>query len=417
MKLSKSGEISSNDSKEDMYLSVESEDKDIDNRFLQEHVENEINDTGYFISDEKIYVPSFDSSEENSEKMFKLHPEDLHDNENGIKILVFGDPHAKINNLKQFIPFRKKSIKLAKKINPRFIVVLGDTMNDHDIIKGYAYNEAIIFLKELKKIAYTYVLIGNHDMYQQTDFMNEDHCFLALKEWSRLEIVDSTITDFFGQFKFTFVPFVPNGRFLEALDRSDNWRDSDIIFAHQDFDGHSLSQYTDGDTWKEKELVVSGHIHGYQSILGNKVKNIGEIIYPGIPFPQNYIDGSDCSISLFTFDINKNMTHERLKIPGIKQRKKIRIDADDLEDFRIPKNTILKIEIYGTKESINMAKMTKIHKKIKSLESEGFMITYDVLEHIHEFNECKISKRSFRRDLISCLTDEEKIEFRKMFPR
>ena len=74
--------------------------------------------------------------------------------------------------------------------------------------------------------------------------------------------------------KFLFVPYVPPGRFVEALEtyKNINWKDVDCIFAHQEFYGCKMGAILseEGDKWESKwPLVVSGHIHSRQWINKN----------------------------------------------------------------------------------------------------------------------------------------------------
>ena len=72
--------------------------------------------------------------------------------------------------------------------------------------------------------------------------------------------------------KLVFLPFIPTGRFVEALDSDDEpWKDADMVFAHQEFRGAKMGAKIseEGDEWKEDwPSVISGHIHDRQ-ILRN----------------------------------------------------------------------------------------------------------------------------------------------------
>ena len=58
------------------------------------------------------------------------------------------------------------------------------------------------------------------------------------KEWKNITIVDNIVIKEFietnNKYKFTFTPFVPDGRFKEALNTKEcEWKDSNCIFSHQ----------------------------------------------------------------------------------------------------------------------------------------------------------------------------------------
>ena len=135
-----------------------------------------------------------------------------------ITCLAIGDPHFKINNVRTSEEMTKRVIKVAQERRPDFITVLGDVLDRHETIHVEPLVRATQFLLELEKIAPTYVIIGNHDRPNNSDFLSHWHPFAAISQWKNTKIVDKVVIDTIKGCTFIWVPYVPNGRFIEALD-------------------------------------------------------------------------------------------------------------------------------------------------------------------------------------------------------
>lgn len=330
-----------------------------------------------------------------------------------LRIVAIGDPHFKVNNAIQTVPFSRECARICEELQPDIIVVLGDTLNDNARKDVFAEMNALNFLLQLREICFVYLIIGNHDIPHKYDFMTGIHAFYAVKFWDGIHVVDTTITENVGDYLLTFVPYVPDGRFFEALDYSKNWRESDMIFAHQNFMGHSLSSRMseDADVWRtDLPPMISGHIHIYENLPSN-------VLYVGTPYQQNYIDNSDNSISLLTLtgDVcNTNIyQHKRMRLKGIMEKRKEVIAANELGAYRIPENYLVKVIVEGYYEEIQLAKETDVYKILKSTEMKrlGYMVdTKEIPEDII-FEEYERTTLSFKDELIQQLTDEERILF------
>ena len=100
----------------------------------------------------------------------------------------------------------------------------------------------------------------------------------ALKKWDNVCVVDKPIITKIGEVNIAMCPYVPNGRFVEALSTTigNDWRNCRMIFAHQEFKGCKMGHIisTEGDEWSDEyPPIISGHIHDYQKI--------NNIFYPG----------------------------------------------------------------------------------------------------------------------------------------
>jgi DNA repair exonuclease SbcCD nuclease subunit len=236
-----------------------------------------------------------------------------------VTCLVIGDPHFKHTNLDEMWEFSKKTIDIAEKLFPTFIVILGDTLDTHEIIRIDPRDAAEEWIDSLASIAKVYLIIGNHDMANPKEFLTKKHAFRSLKKWKssidgRLCVVDGPIYEEIKDKSFAFCPYVPKGMFKDALDlllkEGETWEMVDCIFAHQEFKGGHQGAYeiTDGDEWDEDyPPVINGHYHN-EEIIG---KNI---FIPGTPIQHTFGDSSDKKVWLVTFDDDDNEEHTRSKL-------------------------------------------------------------------------------------------------------
>ena len=222
-----------------------------------------------------------------------------------MNILVCGDPHFKKDNLPIMELMVNDFIGLIEERKPDLCVVLGDTLHDHANITVRPLCMAIDFFEQIAKLCQLVVLIGNHDRENNSDFCTDIHPFNGLKSNPRIKIVDTTYWD--QENNFIFVPYVPNGKFNQALSLVDYdptikpTKDSKVptlIFSHQEFKGCQLSvnKYSEtGDTWdKNLPQIVSGHIHEYQILP--------HVIYVGTPTSTNYGESNDKKVMFLHLD-------------------------------------------------------------------------------------------------------------------
>lgn len=269
------------------------------------------------------------------------------------KIYTIGDPHFKVSNRQDMKIFTDVCIDSINEKNPDFIVVMGDILDRHENIHVHALMDATNFLKRLGKITKTFVLIGNHDRPNNSNFLTDEHPFTALKDIDNIIIVDNVVVH--GE--FMFVPYVPPGRFHEAIDGY-NLTDFTAIFAHQEFRGANYKCIVSsiGDVWDENmPLVISGHIHEYQQIQDN-------IIYVGTPIQHNFGDKDDCSVSYFEFSTGE-FTEERIYL-DVPKKRIIKLDYEEVEQFLSKDNSFngkTKLVVSGP------------HEKLQTLSKSGVL--------------------------------------------
>jgi DNA repair exonuclease SbcCD nuclease subunit len=153
------------------------------------------------------------------------------------------------------------------------------------------------FLKRLGRLVPTYLIIGNHDLMNETQFLSTNHFFTVfhgVESVTNVTIIDTPQVVTIGYQKFVMCPYVPKGRFREALDTlgTINWKRIDAVFAHQEFEGAQQgAKVSDGDPWPPHSLnvvgapVISGHIHEAQTLPGG-------VYYTGSAMQHTFAEGT-----------------------------------------------------------------------------------------------------------------------------
>lgn len=204
------------------------------------------------------------------------------------KILFIGDPHFKVHNNDVTNRFIEQSLEILQDINSKYTeanilcVLAGDILDTHERLHQTPLNKAVEWINSLIEICPVVILVGNHDYENNQQFLSNNHWMNCLKKWDNVLIVDRVYM--FSQ--LTFVPYVPPGRFIEALNTigNENWKNSRYIFAHQELKGCILGTQTstEGDYWPLNfPTIVSGHIHKAHNPQAN-------IIYPGSVVQHNF---------------------------------------------------------------------------------------------------------------------------------
>ena len=299
-----------------------------------------------------------------------------------ISCLTIGDPHFKVKNARMSDLMVKKVIDIAQSRKPDFIVVLGDVLDRHESIHVDPLTRATNFLHHLEQIAPLYVIIGNHDRPNNSDFLSPYHPFSAIHQWKNTIVVDKTIIKKIKNVEFIFVPYVPNGKFKEALLTLSDFQEEQLaqikcIFAHQEFKGAKMGAIISkhGDVWSEDyPLVITGHIHDYQQPQKN-------ILYTGTPMQHGFGDQTDKTISYFIFD--DSWKEERIDL-GMPKKKTIYLSAVDVINYTPPKNVELRIVIRGTASELKgIMKMNHV----KDWKDNGIKVVYKAVNDIQEKNE------------------------------
>lgn len=286
-------------------------------------------------------------------------------------ILCIGDPHIQVNNIKEVDIFLEKIREVIIEKKPDLIVVLGDILHTHERVHTIALNKAYEMINLFRSFTQTYVLVGNHDAINNQIFLTDNHWLSGMKEWKNTVIVDKVVCKKINNEKFFFVPYVPPGRFEEALNtfEDEKWNDSSCIFAHQEFFGCKMGAIisVEGDKWPlDNPNVVSGHIHSRQIPQPN-------IYYTGSAIQHAFGENDKKTIAYLTFINNNEYIREEIYL--MLPRKKIMyMDVEDLEDFTIKDTTDkIKITISGNYEQFKAFRKTK---KYKTILDKGVKIAF-----------------------------------------
>ena len=244
-------------------------------------------------------------------------------------VLCIGDPHFQEKNMSDSQILVQKILELIAKNNFEFVVVLGDLLHTMETFKMFPYNLAITFLKKISKLVPLYFIVGNHERIGPDDFQTENHPYIALDDYKNIKIVSKAEYITINNKNYFFVPYVPNGKFFEALlttsanegELLERFKTTTAIFGHQEFRGCQTGavKSTKGDIWPlNYPLVISGHIHTYEALQTN-------ILYTGTPQQIGFDDSCDKTVSQFIFSNVGKFEHKRIDLE-ITKKKIIKID-------------------------------------------------------------------------------------------
>jgi DNA repair exonuclease SbcCD nuclease subunit len=287
-------------------------------------------------------------------------------------ILVIGDPHFRHMHDQEGTELVQKCVQAAQTLTPSFIVVLGDVLDTHSIARQPAFELAYNFISGLSEISHTYVLMGNHDLINNSQFLTSKHFFLPYKKWPNVTIVDRPIV-VEKSMSFIMCPYVPPGRFIEALEtlsQDFDWETATCIFAHQEFYGTPLGPYTSkvGDRWDDSyPPVISGHIHAPCTV--------GNVYYPGSALQVSFGEWPEKWVWHVTFDEKSKLCVDRIDL-GIKGKKQYNVTAKEAKIFDLAKtaDNYIKLKITGTEEEF---KLLREHPHYKKMTQEGIKIAFD----------------------------------------
>ena len=329
-----------------------------------------------------------------------------------MRILTLGDPHIRLNNLQDIVLLHEHMLELLQEHKPDLLVVLGDILHTHAVINSHALTVAVNFLYLLSQnVPLMMLIIGNHDRPNATDFLSDVHPFTAIHRWDNVLVVDKVVDIKLKNFNIIGVPYVPAGRFEEALATNEQSPHADIIFCHQDFYGAKYSNEQaalDGDKVDlENTLIISGHIHAYQR-LGKG------IIYVGTPMQQDFGEDANKGISMFHFSHTSRSNYtprgrfywqEERFMSKIPSRVLITLNVNEILTYQPPDDVRLQIDLKGTPEEFNSLQGNKY---IRQLERAGVKIQYRCTPP-HNADDCttiSIDRKSFLETLRDNIPDE-----------
>ena len=283
--------------------------------------------------------------------------------------LIIGDPHFK-SGCPEVYEYIDRITEIAKKQSPTFIVILGDVLDKHGVVEVEPHKAVEKFFDNLSNIAPTYVLMGNHDLINSSQFLTTNHIYGPFKKWPSLEIIDKPLFVTYKDKSFVFVPYTPPGKFEEALEtlleEGNDWENADCIFAHQEFRGCKLAGgkiSVDGDEWsQDSPLVISGHMHEPHSVGEN-------IMYPGNSIQHHYTDKHDKKVWIIKFN-NNTREIKKIKI-GLKQKIRLQYNVTDMKTdteniLKKSKSHIIQLHITDTSTELKSFRKSQLYTTLKN---------------------------------------------------
>ena len=289
----------------------------------------------------------------------------------GLRVLAIGDTHFRASHLEQGEDLVSNLLRIARKERPDLIVLLGDTLHDFDVVSNLPFQQACRLILGLGDIAETYVIIGNHDLINSSQYLTSNH-FFGYLNYDRVHVIDYPALISIKRIPFVFCPFTPPGRFVETLDDTLGrkfWTKAKCIFTHQDLT-HSRESIPGRvqDWWDPLEYpsVISGHIHTPYSS-----KNIH---YPGSAIQVNFGEAPNKRVWLVTFE--RNVPGMRIrKIPtGVKGKSElvlplVKVTRRKVDSILIlSKESYIKLKVECTVPQFNAFKKSVAYKSLLSAE-------------------------------------------------
>ena len=338
-----------------------------------------------------------------------------------LKILVIGDTHYKPNTLKRSQVMIDRIEEKIKELKPELIIMLGDLEDKFSMLNAPVSSLITNFLTMLRSYAPSIILIGNHSRISNDVFCTDEHSYNMVKLWISdphpITIVDYPVNHKYKNIQFTFCPYCPDGRFIEALNLAPGWQNSRIIFCHQDFLGAKYNSQisTTGDdvsSITNLPMIISGHIHDFQEI---KIRGDVKIIYTGSPMQHAFSENPVKSLSLVHVS-STSFEHERimLDVPIFWTFKIHFKDVASYKPPQLPTHSDMKLVIEGT-----FAELKNMHKtkKISEWRQAGIRIQPSIIadktKQVQPLDMDIINRVSFMTQLKEHLIEEHREMIKK----
>jgi DNA repair exonuclease SbcCD nuclease subunit len=308
---------------------------------------------------------------------------DLDDVFNGF--FVIGDIHFRSKHVLEAEEFMEKCLKQIEETFPSAIILLGDVLDTHEVVRNVPYKMACTFIEKCSALAPTFVLVGNHDYINNSQYMTDNHFFVPMKKWKNVYIIDRPTKHTYQDVTFLMCPYVPNGRFVESIVSvyGRRWYEGvNVVFAHQEIkgvclrhassDGALLEPSTKGDSYGAGyPPLISGHIHHPQTIKPN-------VYYPGSAMQIASDEDPDKSVWLVNIvdDCENKLDIEKFNL-GLKGIKDVRMHVDKVEsefDWSMTERYYIRLRLSGTHEHFRMFRKGKVYS---SLISRGVRVAFE----------------------------------------
>ena len=335
-----------------------------------------------------------------------------------LNVLIIGDPHVVDSAIKEIEELTQKLSLMIEKINTGVLsfeelnsyfdgkdipedrqkldkfdiaIIMGDALDRHEKCTVYSHKKALDLFDSISKYMPLFVIIGNHDRPYNSDFLSDYHFFNGLKDKKNLYIIDKVkIYTFVKQpsgvpniidstnlpeirnapHSILFVPYVPNGRFMEAIGTViiPDITKITCICAHQEiyncrYNG-IVSKNGDKLDHDKLPLIISGHIHEYGKLKG--------VTYVGSSRQITRVESHDKTVSIFKFGLH-GIEERRVNMNLIKKINMV-IKVSQLHTLVVPSNCLLYLIIEGTKTEIKSLKKLATFKPI--IENKNIKVYY-----------------------------------------
>lgn len=178
--------------------------------------------------------------------------------------------------------------------------------------------------------------------------------------WSNLTIVDRVTEIHMNGYHFVACPYVPEGRFIEALHTVPNWTHATMIFGHQTLDGVKMGaiRTENVEEWLPTyPFLCSGHIHDKQVVQPN-------LYYTGTPMQQAFGESHHKTIVEYQWtegvrtqeEIELKVAVKRILYLTVAQAYTFQIQPEPSE--------MIRLTIKGTREECTMFKKTPAYKTL-----------------------------------------------------
>jgi len=327
-----------------------------------------------------------------------------------VKVLCIGDQHFTTTNVEQIDVFLNELQKYLEDHDVDIIISCGDLLHMHERIHTLSLKKATDYLYLLTKYCPVYIIVGNHDHINGSQYLTDNHWLYGFKTLGtttkhKLTIVDKPILEKFGDIKLVFSPYVPDGRLVEALNTIHNWQNCNAIFCHQTIDGAKFGAITveNVEKWEvDYPLSISGHIHISQCIA-NTPKNPhhkGHWIYVGSIFNSA---GDTSKKRLLLADINNICINLKDIHLNLLQKSTIKINYSEINEFDYTEYKNTKLKLIINFDSIESWKNFKKSIKYKEITNYGIKIDVNIDVNINE--DIKTKSTNFS-DILNELVNE-----------
>lgn len=103
-----------------------------------------------------------------------------------MKVLAVGDMHIKSSTREIMATARESLVKLAVTSLPDYIILLGDQLDGHSIMKLSCVSALTTLIEALVDVAPVIMLVGNHDMLNNQQYCSSEHAFASMKHIKNL---------------------------------------------------------------------------------------------------------------------------------------------------------------------------------------------------------------------------------------